>query len=190
MASGAAVHRQNQRATARHNGSMAHEPEFIGTRQVAGGKRWMAWLPAMLAASALLTLCHAPGSGVEVTSPSGFVGDPESLLPGTWLRESRTEGVSTRHLLVLGADHRFREVVRVVDPSGRSADYMHEGTWLYDGTNLKRKYTSINGQPPSRLNLPFATFQITFDSPRQFSGIDHIHGNRVEYRRVAADTEL
>lgn len=149
------------------------------------------WLPAaLLAAGALVSTCQAPGTGIEVTSATGFVGDPESLLPGTWLRESKAEGVTTRRILVLGADHRFREAVRVVDPTGRSADYVHEGTWLYDGTNLKRKYTSVNGQPPSRLNLPFATFQISFDSPRDFRGVDHIHGNEIHYRRVAYDTQL
>lgn len=149
-----------------------------------------AGLAAALGAGALLMMAQAPVTGVEVVSASGFVGDPEALLPGTWLRESRTEGITTRHLLTLEPDHRFREAVRVIDASGRATDYAHAGTWLYDGTNLKRKYTSMNGQPPSRLNLPFATFQITFDSPREFRGVDHIRGNRIEYRRVPADTAL
>jgi hypothetical protein len=148
------------------------------------------WLPALLAVGALVSTCQAPGVGSEVTSATGFVGDPEVLLPGTWLRESQAEGVITRRLLALAPDHRFRETVRLVDASGRSADYLHEGTWLYDGTNLKRKYTLMNGHPPSRLNLPFATFQITFDSPREFRGVDHIHGNEIEYRRVPAGTQL
>jgi hypothetical protein len=149
------------------------------------------WLAAVLAAGAILSTCEGPASGVEeVMSASGFVGDPVKLLPGTWLREAKAEGVTTRRILTLGADHRFREAVRVIDGAGRSAEYVHEGTWLYDGTNLKRKYTSMNGRPPSRLNLPFATFQITFDSPRQFRGVDHIHGNEIEYHRVAPDTQL
>jgi len=148
------------------------------------------WLPAALVAGTLLLMAQAPVNGVEVVSASGFVGDPEALLPGTWLRESRTEGITTRHLLTLEPDHRFRERARVIDASGHATDYAHAGTWLYDGTNLKRKYTSMNGQPPSRLNLPFATFQITFDSPREFRGVDHIRGNRIEYRRVPAGTQL
>jgi hypothetical protein len=147
------------------------------------------WLPALLVAGALLSTCQAPGTGVEPTSATAFVGDPESLLPGTWLRESRAEGVTSRHILTLGPDHHFQEAVRVTDAAGHSAAYLHAGTWLYDGTNLKRKYTLMNGQPPSRLNLPFATFQITFDSPREFRGVDHIHGTEIEYRRVADDTQ-
>jgi hypothetical protein len=151
-------------------------------------KVWL--LLVALAASALLSMWQAPGPGGEVMSASGFLGDPQVLLPGTWLRESRIDGISTRRILTLDPDHRFREVVRVIDAAGRSTDFVHEGTWLYDGTNLKRKYTLMNGQPPSRLNLPFATFQITFDSPREFRGVDHIRGHRIEYRRVAPDTQL
>jgi len=148
------------------------------------------WLPVAVAVGALLSTCQAPGTGTEVMSASGFVGDPETLLPGTWLREARIGGLSTRHILTLDADHRFREQVRVTEATGRSVDYVHEGTWLYDGTNLKRKYTRMNGQPPSRLNLPFATFQITFESPREFRGVDHIRGNTIEYRKVGPDTQL
>lgn len=153
------------------------------------GRQWIGWLAAVVVALVVLATCDA-GPGVEVTSATGFTGDPESMLPGTWTRETQADGVTTRHVLALGADHRFRESVRVVGQDGRAIDYVHEGTWLYDGTNLKRKYTSINGQPPSRLNLPFATFQITFDSPRAFSGVDHIHGNRIEYRRIASGAQL
>ncbi|QJW83910.1 hypothetical protein HK414_07770 [Ramlibacter terrae] len=47
----------------------------------------------------------------------------------------------------------------------------------------------MNGEPPSRLNLPIATFQIAFEAPDEFVGVDHIHGNRVRYRRVAAGTQ-
>lgn len=148
------------------------------------------WLPLLVASGMLLSTCQSPGPGaVEVTGATGFVGEPEALLPGTWLREFQAEGATTRHVLALGADHHFRESVRVTDAAGHAATYLHEGTWLFDGTNLKRKYTAINGQPPSRLNLPFATFQVTFDSPREFRGIDHIHGNRIAYRRVPDDTQ-
>ena len=148
------------------------------------------WLPAVLAAGALLSTCQAPATGVEVVSASGFVGDPEALLPGTWLREVETDGIATRRILTLESNHLFHEAVRVTDASGRSVEYAHEGTWLYDGVNLKRKYTLMNGRPPSRLNLPFATFQITFDSPREFRGVDHIRGHTIEYHLVAPGTQL
>src|SRR6476661_1211899 len=103
------------------------------------------WLPALLAAGALLSTGQPPGAGggTEVTGATGFVGDPETLLPGTWLRETQADGASARHLLALDPDHHFREVVRVVDVDGHAVEYAHAGTWLYDGTNLKRKYTSM-----------------------------------------------
>lgn len=147
------------------------------------------WLAVVLATGALLSTCQAPGTD-EVINATGIVGDPETLLPGTWLREAKIDGLTTRRILTLHADHRFREEVRVTDAAGRSVDYAHEGTWLFDGTNLKRKYTLMNGRPPSRLNLPFATFQITFESPREFRGVDHIRGNRIQYHKVAQDTRL
>lgn len=38
----------------------------------------------------------------------------------------------------------------------------------------------------ARLNMPFATFQLTFDSPNEFTGVDHVHRRTVHYRRVDA----
>ena len=64
------------------------------------------------------------------------------------------------------------------------------GTWFHDGTNLKRKYTVMNGQPSSRLKLPFATFEIRFASRNEFVGTDHVHRNTVRYERVSPQTEL
>jgi hypothetical protein len=138
------------------------------------------WLPvaaALLALSFLLSTADSPAPDVQ------------QQLQGTWLREvSRQGGVTSRHLLEPGGE--FRENVRVVDGKGVATEYVHAGTWLYDGTNLKRKYTLVNGQPPSRLNVPFVTFEIAFASRNEFAGVDHIHGNRIEYRRVAPETEL
>jgi hypothetical protein len=136
------------------------------------------WAPVLLALALLAATFDSPLTDT----------DAQRRLQGTWLREATEQGVTARHLLVLAADGGFRESVRVVDPAGAVTNYLHAGTWLYDGTNLKRKYTVVNGQPPSRLNLPFATFEIAFASPNEFAGIDHIHGNRIAYRRVAPET--
>lgn len=111
-------------------------------------------------------------------------------LPGTWLREQVTDGVQSRRLLRLESDGAFREQVRIVSANGAVSRHDHAGTWLYDGTNLKRKYTLMNGRAPSRLNLPFATFQIRFESRNEFVGVDHIHRNTVRYRRVEPETQL
>ena len=140
------------------------------------------WLPLALALLALAALLSAG---------DGRVSDAQARLLGTWLRETQERGVTARHLLVLESGGRFHETVRVVDVQGAATEFSHAGTWLYDGTNLKRKYTVVNGQPPSRLNgPPFATFEIAFASRNEFDGVVHIHGNRIAYRRVAPETAL
>lgn len=146
-----------------------------------------AWLLryVLLSALALALVTRLDGAAVR----SEQAQETEDLLRGSWLREQADEGTRARRLLVLGREGLFREVVRVVDAAGVETEFVHEGTWLFDGTNLKRKYTRMNGQPPSRLNLPFATFQISFDSRNAFHGVDHIHGNRIHYRRVLPETE-
>ena len=149
------------------------------------------WALALLAVGALMSTCaERPDSGE--TGPQVAYGAQETteLLAGTWLREYREEGVQVRRLLVLQARGDFREVSRIVATNGKVQDFVNEGTWLYDGTNLKRKYTLMDGRPPSRLNVPFATFEIAFDSRNEFTGVDHVHGHKVHYRRVAPDTVL
>ena len=141
------------------------------------------FVPVVLALGALLGACDAPPAGADPE-------DLEQRLVGTWLREHSGEDVRSRRILTLASDGTFREAVRVVDKSGAATEYRHEGAWFYDGTNLKRKYTLYNGAPPSRLNVPFVTFQIEFRTRNEFVGVDHIHRNRVEYRRVQSETQL
>lgn len=113
-----------------------------------------------------------------------------ALLPGTWLREQPDGPVRSRRLLRLEPGGTFREQVRLVTATGDVSVHTHAGTWLHDGTNLKRKYTVMNGRPPSRLNLPFATFEIRFESRDVFVGVDHVHRNTVRYVRVGEATPL
>ena len=143
------------------------------------------WLPPVVGLAALAWMLHAWLPATALLSQAAA--DRQDLLRGTWLREYRDGGVQVRRLLSLHAGGTFRESVHVVEPAGTVTDFEHQGTWLYDGTNLKRRYTLVNGKPPSRLNLPFATFEIAFDSRNAFTGIDHIHGHRIEYHRVALD---
>jgi len=114
----------------------------------------------------------------------------QTLLPGTWLREHSEKGMQVRRLLTLAPDGAFREAVRITDPRGQVTEFVHEGTWLFDGTNLKRKYTVMSGKPPSRLRAPFATFEIAFNSRNDFVGVDHVYSNRVHYWRVSPETRL
>ena len=143
------------------------------------------WLLALLALAALLAsfdgTLSGGGSGLAET---GSAEETQQLLQGTWLREAAADGIQARRILVLGAGGRFQESVRVTDAEGREHRYEHEGTWLFDGTNLKRKYTLMDGKPPSRLNVPFATFQLAIESRNAFTGTDNIRGHVVRYTRV------
>jgi hypothetical protein len=141
---------------------------------------------AVLAAGALLATCAPPPPLSQADAPSAE--DTAQRLQGTWLREYRTQGTQVRRVLDLHSDGSFEEMLRATDEAGTVTQQVHEGSWLYDGTNLKRKYTLVNGQPPSRLNLPFATFEVHFESRNAFVGVDHIHGNRISYQRVAPQT--
>jgi hypothetical protein len=132
---------------------------------------------ALLALALLLGGCEGPQAQ-----------DVEQGLHGTWLRELTEKGITSRRILVLQPDGVFHESVRIVDTGGAVTEQAHEGTWIYDGTNLKRKYTLMNGKSPSRLNLPFATFEIRFETRNEFTGVDHIHGNTIRYQRVAPET--
>ena len=108
----------------------------------------------------------------------------QQRLVGSWLRDYQDGEIKARRLLVLQADGRFTESVRVVDANGAVTQHAHEGGWLYDGTNLKRKYTLIDGKQPSAPFVPFATFELKFESNREFVGLDRVHKNEVRYRRV------
>lgn len=143
-----------------------------------------------LAVSALMASWDSGPRSVDPPLSAPERADTRQRLIGAWLRESVHDGVRTRRLLTLEPGGEFREVARVVDAQGESSDHVHEGTWLFDGTNLKRKYTLLDGRPPSRLRLPFATFEISFDRRDEFSGVDHIHGNRIRYTRVGPNSSL
>lgn len=143
---------------------------------------------AAITVAALFALHENTRPGSRLVPPVRSVQDTEELLQGSWLREYARDGVKVRRVLVLAPGGRFRESVRTVDVQGAETRFEHEGTWLYDGTNLKRKYTVMNGRPPSRLNVPFATFEIAFETRNEFRGVDHIHRNKIHYRRVGADT--
>jgi hypothetical protein len=108
-------------------------------------------------------------------------------LVGTWLREYRQDGVPVRRVLVLEADGHFSETWRAGPPTAEA--HANAGDWLFDGTNLKRHYTRVDGEKPARPLLPFATFELKFASRNDFTGLDRVHGNVVEYHRVADGTQ-
>ena len=134
---------------------------------------------------ALASLLLAACNNAPTDSPDEVV---QQQLPGTWLREFEEDGIRVRRILVLEPDGKFREMVRITDAGGAVTEHTHAGDWLYDGTNLKRKYTSMDGKQPSAPTMPFAPFELRFQSRNEFIGIDNVRRREVRYRRVQPET--
>jgi hypothetical protein len=125
----------------------------------------------------LLTGCDSPVSD----SPDEAV---RQQLVGSWLRDYEQDGARVRRWLVLRDDGLFRETAHIVQANGSVIELDHAGEWTYDGTNLKRRYTSFDGKPPSRLTSPYATFALRFESRNEFVGTDNVRHREVRYQRV------
>ena len=128
-------------------------------------------------AGILLAACESQSSD----SPDEAV---RQRLVGSWLREYEQDGAQVRRWLVLHDDGHFRETARIVEASGAVTHLAHAGEWTYDGTNLKRRYTSFDGKQPAAPTLPYATFALRFESRNEFVGTDHVRHREVRYQRV------
>jgi hypothetical protein len=136
---------------------------------------------ALLAACILACACGSPPDD----SPQQQTRD---RLVGTWLREYQDHMTVVRRVLVLDADGRFSERVVAGGDGPRIAEHEHAGEWRFDGTNLKRRYTKMDGKQPAAPIVPFATLELRFASRDEFVGIDNVHGRQVRYRRVLEGT--
>jgi hypothetical protein len=152
--------------------SVRHRPlgPVLGRRSVC----------ALLAAGAALAACGNPPDD----SPERRT---EERLVGTWLREYEEDTTRVRRVLVLGADGHFRELASI-HTADAVFQHVHSGDWIFDGTNLKRHYTQIDGKRPARPMIPFATFEVRFPAPGEFVGVDNVHRREVRYRRVTDGT--
>ncbi len=137
------------------------------------------WLGILCAAA--VGACMGP----PADSPAD---DVRLKLPGTWLREHGEGGVKVRRILVLEPDGQFSEQVRIVDAGGAVTEQSHAGRWTFDGINLKRKYSLMDGKPPSAPTIPFATFALKLASKNEFVGTDNVRRREVRYQRVPAGT--
>jgi hypothetical protein len=140
-----------------------------------------------VAAVALTGFLLAACSGPPADSPVDAV---QHQLVGSWLRQYTQEGARVQRLLVLGEDGLFTETARVVDAAGAVTGHAHAGQWTFDGTNLKRRYTSFDGKQPSAPTLPYVTYQLKFESRYEFVGTDNVRKREVHYSRVAQGTGL
>lgn len=122
-------------------------------------------------------------------SDDPLVEQVQDRLVGTWLREYREDAVTVRRVLVLERAGSFRERSTVTQAGAHPVQHRHEGEWLFDGMNLKRRYTLVDGRLPAAPMVPFATLQLKFPSRHEFIGIDNVRHRAVRYERVAEGTE-
>ncbi len=115
--------------------------------------------------------------------------DIEERLVGTWERDYEESGTRVRRILVLEPGGRFRETSRTLGPQEAGTVHAHEGDWLFDGTNLKRRYTLMDGKRPAAPTVPFVAFQIAFQGPHAFTGTDNVRRRELSYRRVSDGTQ-
>jgi hypothetical protein len=139
-------------------------------------------LPALLILAAVGTGCDAPPDDSHVQ-------ETRQRLTGTWLREYQEGNVRVRRVLVLAPGGLFTERVVAAAPEGTRLLNSHSGEWHYDGMNLKRRYTLIDGRKPSAPTFPYAAFQVAFESRHVFVGTDNIRRRKVRYERVNEGTE-
>ena len=138
-------------------------------------------VPLLLAAVAALAAgCDSAADAADET---------RDRLVGTWLRDYEDAGTRVRRILVLEQGGHFREMSLSLGPQEAGVRHAHEGDWLYDGTNLKRRYTRMDGQPVSAPTMPFAAFQIRFNGSHEFIGIDNVRRRELRYQRAPAGTE-
>lgn len=138
-------------------------------------------LAAVFAAALGCCACNSPPDDTSAEAVA-------QRLVGTWLREYEDDGFKVRRVLVLDSAGRFTEFSRITERNTSDAQHSHAGEWLFDGTNLKRRYTRVDGKQPAAPAMPYATFELKFSSGNEFVGIDRIHRLQVEYRRVADGT--
>jgi hypothetical protein len=129
------------------------------------------------------------GSGCDSPPDDSAAQEVREKLVGTWLRDYEEDGIKVRRVLVLEPGGHFRESSRVTEPGTAQDSHLHAGEWLFDGTNLKRRYTSVDGKLPAAPAMPYATFELEFPSRNEFVGIDRVRGRKVTYARVADGTQ-
>ncbi len=143
---------------------------------------------ALLLLALLLSALGLAGCDQTLVDPSDEAA--RDRLIGYWLRDYDEGPHHVRRLLVLLPDGKFRETVRAVDAEGKVSELANKGEWWFDGTNLKRRYLLMDGKAISAPFTPFATFELKFESNREFIGLDRVHKRSVRYQRVNDGTVL
>ena len=145
------------------------------------GMHKMSRFGAGLMLAGALAACNGPPDDSRAA-------DVQLQLMGTWLRDYEENGIRVRRVLVLAEDGRFSEMAKATQHDAIVARHDHAGEWHFDGTNLKRRYTSIDGNQPAAPKFPYAAIELRFESRNEFIGTDNVRRRQVRYQRVADGT--
>jgi len=145
------------------------------------GMHKMSRLCAGLMLAGALAACNGPPDDSRAE-------DVQLQLMGTWLRDYEENGIRVRRVLVLAQDGHFSEMSTATQQDVIVARHDHAGEWHFDGTNLKRRYTRIDGNQPSAPMFPYAAIELRFESRNEFIGTDNVRQRQVRYQRVADGT--
>ncbi len=107
-------------------------------------------------------------------------------LVGRWLEELSVDGLQTRSIVTLDRDGTFIEIEKSSDASGLIKQQTHAGEWSFDGVNLKRKYTSMNGQSLSNAQFGYATYAVKHIAKNEFVAIDNVRKREARFSKTEA----
>jgi len=131
-------------------------------------------LPLLLLAS-LVAACDDPATR-----------DVKERLAGTWFTESQEHGGIARRELTLETDGHLKETVRLVAPNGASRIESREGEWFFDGENLKRKYTYVDGKPLTNAHFIYETHELKSVTASELVASSKVGRGEVRLKRVPA----
>lgn len=109
--------------------------------------------------------------------------DVKARLVGTWFVESQEHGGIVRRILTLQADGHVTETVRLVAPSGASDVQSREGEWFFDGVNLKRKYTYVDGKPLTNAHFVYETYALKSVTASELVASSNVGRGEVRLKR-------
>jgi hypothetical protein len=134
----------------------------------------LAAVPVLLVAS-LLSSCEDPQ-----------VRDVKRRLVGTWVTESEEHGGVTRRVLTLELDGHTRETLQVVAATGASSVQSRDGEWFFDGVNLKRKYTYVDGKPLTNVYFIYETHELKSVTESEFVAASKVGRGEIRLHRAGA----
>lgn len=110
----------------------------------------------------------------------------KARLVGTWISESKEHGGVAQRALTLQADGRVKEVVRIIAPNGASDLNSRDGEWFFDGVNLKRKYTYVDGRPLTNAHFIYETHELKSVTASELVAGSNVGRGELRFKREGA----